>query len=367
MRALVTGANGLIGASIVRELLSRRIAVRGLVRAGSDLSALAGLDVELHRADVARDPVALVHAAQGCELIFHTAMHFRYAPRYHAELQTAAIQGTENLLRAAHQAAAERVIVTSSSVVFGHTRDGTVRDETAPVAAAAGENAYVSAKIRQHRLALALGAALGLDVVVICPTVSVGPFAGTLGPSNGYIVAYLSDPFHVTYPGGCNIVSTADVAAGHWLAAQYGERGVPYVLGGENLRWREVHELIAELAGVARPAAELTHTLAYLAAAAEELRAGMSGRAPLGDRAQSAMIGRYYWYSHARAAQHLDYRPRPARQALVEALSWLVASPYVSRELRARLRLHDDVYAVRFPREGTGPQHHQGRLNESIS
>jgi dihydroflavonol-4-reductase len=58
------------------------------------------------------------------------------------------------------------------------------------------------------------------------------------------------------------------------------------------------------------------------------------------------MIGRHYWYSHAKA-EAIGYRPRPARAALAEAISWLAASRHVSRELRAGLRLHPDVYAAR--------------------
>jgi dihydroflavonol-4-reductase len=347
MRALVTGANGLIGANLVRELLDRSVDVRGTVRDQSDLTALDGLDLELHRLDVAEEPEKVAVAARGCDLVFHTAMHFSYDPRRDVALETAATSGTENLLRAAHATGVERVVVTSSSVVFGHRPDPTVLDETDPLAAGASESVYVRAKIRQDRLALELGSALGLDVLVVCPTVSVGPFGSALGPSNGHIVAYLSDSMRLTYPGGCNIVSTVDVAAGHWLAAQRGERGRHYILGGENLEWREVHGLISDLAGVDPPRAELNHTFGYLAAAAEEALARMTDRTPLSHRAQAAMIGRYYWYSHARAAR-LGYRPRPARDALAEALSWLAASRHLSRELRAGLRLHDDVYAARY-------------------
>lgn len=347
MKALVTGASGLIGANLVRELLARSVAVRGLVREGSDLSALSGLDLELRRADIAFQPDAVTEAARDCELIFHTAMHFSYDPRRAVELDAAASHGTENVLRAAQTSGVRRVVLTSSSVVFGHSADGTSLDESAPSGAGEGDNAYVRAKVRQDRLALNLGEALGLDLILVCPTLSVGPFGSRLGPSNGHILAYLSDPFRLTYPGGCNVVSTADVAAGHWLAAVRGERGQRYILGGENLLWRDFHALVAELAGVDPPRAELNHSLSFLAATAEELRARATRREALSNRVQAAMVGRYYWYSHARAGR-LGYRPRSARQSLAEALSWLVTSRHVGRELRAGLRLHDDVYAARY-------------------
>lgn len=354
MKALVTGANGLIGANLVRELLAQGAGVRALVRESSDLAALAGLDVEILRADVSRHPEAVGQAVAGCELVFHTAMHFSYDRRRADELLAAATHGTENLLRAAAAEGVRRVVLTSSSVVFGHSTNPVVLDESSPLASAEGEGAYVSAKIRQDALALELGKSLGLEVVAVCPTVSVGPHGTALGPSNGLIIAYLADPFRLTFPGGCNVVSTADVAAGHWLAATRGGPGQRYLLGSENLTWPALHALIAELAGVEPPQVELNHGLTYLAATAEELRARVAGRTPLSNREQAAMVGRYYWYSHAKAAA-IGYRPRPARRALAEALSWLAMSPHVSRELRAGLRLHDEVYAARgWPANATG-------------
>lgn len=354
MRALVTGASGLIGANLVRDLLGRHVQVRGVVREHSDLAALEGLDIELHRADVAVDPTVLTEAAQGCELVFHTALGFTYDRRRAAELQAAALRGTENVLRAAHAAGARRVVLTSSSVVFGYSLGPVRRSESDQLADAAGENSYVNAKIRQDALALGLASSIGLEVVAACPTVCVGPYGTTLGPSNALIVGYLLDPFRLTFPGGGNVVSATDVAAGHWLVAQHGAPGEHYILGAQNLTWPEMHAIIADLAGVEPPRARLNHTLAYLAATAEEIRARIGRRAPLTTGDQVAMLGRYYWYDDAKA-RRLGYHPRDARAALAEAISWLAMSPHVSRELRTTLRLHDDVYAARQGHAVAGP------------
>ena len=103
-----------------------------------------------------------------------------------------------------------------------------------------GEPPYVAAKIAQHRRSLKLGENLKLDVRLACPTMTIGPTSARLGPSNGMIVAYLADPFGSTYPGGCNIVSARDVAVGHLLIAEHGAAGESYLLGAENLTWRQI-------------------------------------------------------------------------------------------------------------------------------
>jgi dihydroflavonol-4-reductase len=160
------------------------------------------------------------------------------------------------------------------------------------------------------------------------------------------IVAYLTDPFASTYPGGCNIVSAGDVAAGHLLIAEHGAPGEAYLLGAENLTWRQIHGVIAELAGIAPPRVELNHAGTFLAAAAEEIRAAMAGRTALSTREQAAMVGRHYWYCHAKAAA-LGYSPRPARDALIETISWLAASPHVTREVRTSMHLSSEIYRFR--------------------
>jgi dihydroflavonol-4-reductase len=349
MRVLVTGAAGLIGAHIVRALVRAGHEVRCLVRSTSRRDSLDGLPVTWFDADLLYADQGLDSACAACEMVFHTAAHFAYGVAG-PTLHRTAVAGTEALLRACARQGVRTVIVTSSSVVFGYRDDAASICETAALAHGYGEAPYVAAKIAQHQRALRLGENLKLDVRLACPTMTIGPTSSRLGPSNGMIVAYLADPFASTYPGGCNIVSARDVAVGHLLIAEHGTAGESYLVGAENLTWRQIHGMIAELAGVAPPRVVLNHAAAFLAAAAEEIRAAMAGRSALSTREQAAMVGRYYWYSHTKAAA-LGYSPRPARDALIATISWLAASPHITREVRTCMHLSADIYRFRSTME----------------
>jgi dihydroflavonol-4-reductase len=351
---MVTGGGGLIGAHVVRALLAAKCDVHALVRRGGSSRALDGLAVQCFEGDVLTRDAALLSAIRDCDVVIHTAAHFSYAADTTGRLLTLATAGTENVLRAAAEAGVRRVVVTSSSVVFGYrVRPDILVDEYAPLCADE-QPPYVTAKVAQHRHSLALGRELGLDVVLGCPTITVGPTATELGPSNGLIAAYLNDAFRCTFPGGCNIVAAQDVARGHVLLAMHGVAGESYLLGSENLTWRAIHRQIAELVGLPAPAIELNHTTAFLAATAEEVWASFEHRAPRSTRAQAAMIGRYYWYTHAKAAR-IGYAPSSARDALTGAISWLVTSSHLSREIRARLRLSDEIYRFRRSHRAFNP------------
>ena len=122
------------------------------------------------------------------------------------------------------------------------------------------------------------------------------------------------------------MVHVEDVARGHVLLAEKGERGQRYLLGSENLTWTEIHRTIAELCGVRGPTWTTTLTAAYLAASAMELAARWTKKPPASTRAEAKALGRYYWYRSERAMA-LGYRPRSSRQALAQAIAWLLAEP----------------------------------------
>jgi dihydroflavonol-4-reductase len=108
------------------------------------------------------------------------------------------------------------------------------------------------------------------------------------------------------------------------------------------MRWVEIHQTIADLCGVRGPTLTATLTAAYLAASAMEVAARWTKKAPASTRSEAKALGRYYWYRIDRA-KALGYRPRSSRDALAQAIAWLIESPHVSHALRARLHPSAEV------------------------
>ena len=111
--ALVTGANGFVGCHVVRSLLADGTHVRALVRPNADLRALEGLDCELAFGDV-RDRQEIERAVRGCDYVYHVAADYRLWVADEAPMYATNVQGTLNVIGAAHAARVRRIIYTST-------------------------------------------------------------------------------------------------------------------------------------------------------------------------------------------------------------------------------------------------------------
>lgn len=326
MKALVTGATGIVGSNLVRALLDDGHEVRVLLRPSSDSIALRRLPIERWSGDVLKEK-SLIGVADGCDVVFHAAAIFAYSGYTRDELDEIAVHGTRNVLSAAADARVKRVVLTSSTVVLGSSTAPDVRDEDSPLDDAY-PSSYTLSKLRQEQSALEIARDLKLDVVRVCPGLTIGPNDYRLSPSNGAIVNYLNDPMRSTFRGGCNLVAASDVAAGHIIAALHGDAGRRYVLGGSNLYWYDVHRLISELCGTFGPTLTLNNTLTYMAAAVAETAARLMGKRPAVTRDEATMACRFYWYS-SDAITQMGYRPMQPKEALAEALAWLIHRAYL--------------------------------------
>ncbi|HEX2705336.1 MAG TPA: NAD-dependent epimerase/dehydratase family protein [Candidatus Lustribacter sp.] len=347
----VTGATGLLGYQVCRAAAAEGYAVRAVVRGerSAALASLSGGPVEQVRADL-DSPASLRAALDGVQLLIHCAARYAFGAQRAQEVHRTNDAGTRAVLEAAAEAGVRRAVVTSSSVTCGsattpvarterdHLRTGGLTAEPAP--------AYYRSKVSQERTALAVGDERNLEVVLALPTVILGGPYARLAPSNAIVLRYLLDPTRSTFPGGCNVVDVRDVAKGHVLLLSEGSPGERYLLGGTDLSWRALHTDVSDLAGRPGPGIEVSPAVAYAVSAAAEAWARLTGDRPLSTTDEAATVGRWYWYSSARA-EDLGYRARPAREAVAHSLAWLLVGEDLPRWARESLRVDPAVRAAR--------------------
>jgi dihydroflavonol-4-reductase len=324
---LVSGANGFVGSAVVRALLRRGYPVRALARASSDTSNLEGLPVEIVRGDLL-DAASLERTLEGCEGLFHVAADYRLWARAPREIRMANVRGTHNILLAARRRGVRRIVHTSSVATLGLHRDGTPSDEGTPVRLDDMIGAYKRSKFLSEALVRRCARA-GADIVIVNPAAPVGPRDRRPTPTGRMILDAARGRMPAFVDTGLCVVHVDDVAEGHVLAYERGQRGRRYVLGGENLSLQSILGMVAELTGRRAPWLKLPHAAVLPVAWAAEAWARMTGIAP-NVTVDGVKLSRHKMYfSSQRAETELGYRARPAREALADAIQWFRANGYL--------------------------------------
>jgi len=318
---LLTGATGFVGSAVARALIDRGHRLRVLVRPTSDRRNLAGLDVEPAVGDLT-DPASLARAADGCRYVVHVAADYRIWVPDPDAMRRANIDGTVAMLRAAQAAGAERIVYCSSVAALGLTADGTPADETTPVDPAALISTYKRSKYEAEQAALEL-ARQGAPVVIVNPAAPVGPRDIKPTPTGRIIVDAAAGRTPAYVDTGLNVVHVDDVAEGHVLALERGRLGERYILGGENLTLQQLLTLIAEVVGGRPPAIRLPLPALWPVALAMEALGRISRFEPRLTCDTLRMARKKMFFSSAKAMRELGYAPRPARQAVEDAVAWL--------------------------------------------
>jgi len=319
---LVTGGSGFVGSAVVRALNARGERPRCLVRRASDRRNLQGLDVEVVEGDLT-DATSLEVALAGCEGLFHVAADYRIWVRDPGAMEQVNVTGTRLLMEAALRQGVRRIVYTSSVAVLGRSSDGLPADEeTAGI--------YKRSKFLAEAEVRRLQREEGLPAVIVNPSTPIGPYDVKPTPTGRIVVAAARGRMPAFVETGLNVVHVDDIAAGHLLAFEKGEVGQRYILGGENLSLARILAEVAALRGSRPPRVRLPRRPLFpLALAAETWAKATGGREPLLTLDGLRMAAKPMYFSHAKAGRALGYAPRPAAEAIRDAVTWFEREGYL--------------------------------------
>ena len=235
------------------------------------------------------------------------------------------VQGTVSLFQAAIAAGVERIVYCSSVAALGLTKDGTPATETTKVDETALVGIYKKSKYRAEQAVLDLVRNHGMPIVIVNPAAPVGPRDIKPTPTGRMILEAAAGRMPGYLDTGLNVVHVDDVAEGHLLALERGGIGEKYILGSENLRLPELLDLVDEVVGKRRRHFALSERIVWpIAIVAEKL--GRFGIEPPVTRDHLRMARKKMFYSNARAVAELGFSPRPAREAIADAVAWFRAN-----------------------------------------
>jgi dihydroflavonol-4-reductase len=250
----VTGATGLAGANICKQLIERGDHVRALSREGADTGPLTVLGVEVITGDVT-DAGDVRRAATGAVAAIHCAALLGGASQNLPDFQAVNVEGTKNVLDAGEALGLRRVVAVSTGTFFD-TAGGLDRED-APVTKKPSSDPYTITKMAAFQDAMAR-AAKGQDVVSTHPGAIFGPSpvaSNALGRTsfNRVLLSALRQRVdrYLTFP--VSWVYGEDIARGCILALDRGVSGERYMLDGQPediVSTAEACNRICKLAGI---------------------------------------------------------------------------------------------------------------------
>nr|VFJ70328.1 MAG: dihydroflavonol-4-reductase [Candidatus Kentron sp. FW] len=331
MTTLVTGATGFVGSAVARCLLEAGHHVRVMARPQSVLTNVQDLEVEIVTGDLTQ-PETLDGAVKGCDTLFHVAADYRLWVRDSETLYRANATGTQNLLRAAGDAGISKIVYTSSVATLGLNSDGRPGNENTPVGLENMIGHYKRSKYFAEQVVHRMIDEFQLPVIIVNPSTPIGPRDIKPTPTGRLVLDAARGRMPAYVDTGLNIVHVDDVAKGHLLALQRGRIGQRYILGGEDMTLREILHTISRITGRRAPKIRLPHNLvlpiAYLGEAWTRLSGGEEPRVTVDGVRMSKKL---MYFSSDKARRALGYSPRPAREALADAVEWFLEQDYCSR------------------------------------
>lgn len=180
MTVLVTGADGFIGSHLVEELVKKGEKVRAFAYYNS-FNSWGWLDslpkdvlsqIEVFTGDI-RDPNGVREAMKGIDTVYHLAALIAIPFSYHSpdSYVDTNIKGTLNVLQAARDFGTNRVLVTSTSEVYGTAKYVPI-DENHPFQ---GQSPYSATKIGADRIAESFYRSFEMPITIVRPFNTYGP------------------------------------------------------------------------------------------------------------------------------------------------------------------------------------------------
>ncbi len=322
-RVVVTGGTGFLGANLVRHLLARGDEVVCLTRSTSPGLCLEGLDVRLDQTALS-DVEGLKRVLDGARYVLHLAGIFDPSPGGRQRMREVHVDATAALCEAGRSAQVERLLLCSSSVTVGFGPRSAPGNEDSPLdpdtvyGTEGALRAYYDTKLEAE----ALVRSVDLDCVTVCPDYILG--AWDIKPTSGQLVLMMAKRWVPFYPRGGKCFMDADVCAeGHIQALLQGERGQRYLLGDQNLSYRDFMGQVAEVTGQRPPLLPLPRR----AAAAVGLLGRLGSRfdahrfAGLDGRVLRSM-GEERFRDGSRAIEAFDLPRTDIRESIRKAFEW---------------------------------------------
>ena len=321
-KILITGANGFLGSAITRLALKKKFKVNVLVRRDTNIQNLEKFrsKINLYYGDL-RDISSLENPVANSDVIFHVAADYRLWSRSPKELYDSNVRGTENICIKACDL--EKTLIYTSSVATLGLKESDQSNENTPVSFTDMIGDYKKSKYLAEKIVDKFIQIKKMKCVIVNPSTPIGPGDYKPTPTGRIIYDVLRGKMPAYVDTGLNIVHVDDVAEGHFLALKNGKIGDKYILGGENLKFKDFLDHICNYGRKPKIVVKLNpRFLIPLAHVNEVIFKYFINKEPKLTVDSLKMSTKNMFFSSEKAKKKLLYRPRSIKDAIKDSVNW---------------------------------------------
>jgi dihydroflavonol-4-reductase len=327
MKILVTGADGVLGSNLVRELLKRNYQVSVLIETGKEPTTLKGLPITQFKGNIL-NLLDIDSAIEGQDILIHGAASTSLWPARSEKVNKINIVGTENMIAACLKHGIKKMIYIGTANSFGYGSLDQLGTENKPYKSDKYGLDYMDSKKTAQEKVLEAVQAKNLPALVVNPTFMIGPFDSK--PSSGaMILAIIHNKIPCYTNGGKNYINVADAAIGIANAITLGEIGECYILGNENLTYNEMFNKIALIVNSNAPKHKFPALLVRIYGTLNGFFARVFRYHPSVTRQLAQISTEEHYYSPKKAVRDLKLPQNSIEIGIKECFDWFAANGYV--------------------------------------
>jgi dihydroflavonol-4-reductase len=320
-KVFVTGADGMLGNSIVRELLIKQYEVKCLIQIGRNNGTLNGLEIEIIEGDLTQ-PESWKHAVKDCNFMINAAACTIVNPSRNKHCYEINYKAVVSLVDICIEYNLKRFIQVGTATSFPVGTKLNPGREEGKYSMAKFRMDYMDTKYLAQEFLLDAYVKKDFPVIIINPTYMIGQYDSL--PSSGKLIIAITKKMLPGYTtGGKSFAYSKDVAVAIVNAIKLGKNGQCYIAGGENLSYKEFFSKVCDVNQVAATYKKIPWPFALVFGFISSVIARLKGDTPKLNysMARVALVNQYY--SSDKAISSLKMPQTKIEIAIKECSQWL--------------------------------------------
>jgi len=326
IKVLLTGANGLLGSNMANQLALKGYRVVAMIRKGSDLAALEGIECEIREGNIT-NAADVEQSIRDCEYVIHCAARTAQTGDLQ-KFEQANITATRILISLSQKHTIKRFVFVSTANCFTNGSQSDPGDEDSSFMPWLKKSGYAYSKYLAQEMVLKEYRETGFPAIIVAPAFLVGPRDAKV--SSGKLLMHGLKNRVVFYPpGGKSFIDAEFAAEAAVNALTMGQEGECYLLAGENLTYRQFFGMVKNHAPRKIILLPLPRPLLKAIAAIFSLIQHIFKLSLPFNLTNQRLLCLDNYFSNKKAVTELNLKHTSTETAIIKAKSWFERKKYL--------------------------------------